>query len=322
MNRKPNDFKLGLFVLCGVAILLAALFLFGASKFFEGKTVEETYVKESVEGLKAGAPVLLRGVPVGQVTRINFSWNVYHVPEPRYVVVEFEVGNKVALVPPGPGYEKRVRDEVARGLRARVKSQGLAGATILSLEYVSDPRQNPPLPVPWKPGHIYIPSAPGQFSQIIASLDKISGKLQQVDFPAIGAQVERDLVTAEGMLQHFDQADVAGLSTNLNALLSDLRGVSARLREFVGQSNALAGANLPQISGEADKLLAGLRTTTGKMDRVLGNLDEGSLNESLENIRHASQELEEAVHKIKEYPAGALLGKPPPPASSVEQPKR
>ncbi len=321
MNRKPNDFKLGLFVLCGVAILLTGLFLFGASKFFEGKTVEETYVQESVEGLKAGAPVLLRGVPVGQVTRINFSWNVYHVGEPRYVVVEFEVGNQVALVPPGPGYEKRVEEEVTKGLRARVKSQGLAGATILSLEYVGNPNENPPLRFPWKPRHTYIPSAPGQFSQIIASLDRISVNLKQIDFPAIGAQVQRDLTAAEGLLRHFDQANVAGLSTNLNTLVTDLRGVAIRLQELVGQTNALANVNLQQVSRDADKLLAGLRTTTGRMDSALANLDESSLNESLENIRRASQELEEAVHRFKQYPSGALFGKPPPPALSVERPK-
>jgi ABC-type transporter Mla subunit MlaD len=321
MRNKPNDFKVGLFIFFGVAILLAGLFIFGASKWFEGKTVEETYVTKSVEGLKVGAPVLLHGVPVGEVTKINFSWNVYHVTEPRYVVVEFEVGNQVALVPPGRGYEQRVQQEVVHGLRARIKSQGLAGATILSLEYVSNPAENPPLQVPWKPDHVYIPSAPGQMSQIMASAEAISSKLKEIDFQQIGTQVQRDLAAVETLLHHANQADVAGLGTNLNALVSDLRGVSSRLQAFVGQTNAPPPANLQQISSDADKLLAGLRETSSKVDRMVGNLDVTSLNESLENIRHASEELAEAVHRFREYPAGTFFGKRPPPATSVEQTK-
>jgi phospholipid/cholesterol/gamma-HCH transport system substrate-binding protein len=83
MSAKPNDFKLGLFALIGIVLLLAALVLFGALKILHGKTTEETYVTGDVSGLKSGAPVLLRGVTVGEVKSINFSWNVYHRPEPR-----------------------------------------------------------------------------------------------------------------------------------------------------------------------------------------------------------------------------------------------
>ena len=322
MSTKPNDFKLGLFILIGIAILIAGMFVFGASKFFEGKTLEETYVEGTVEGLKTGAPVLLRGVPVGEVTRINFSWNVYHVVEPRYVVVEFQVGNRVALVPPGRDYAKRVQEEVAKGLRARIKSQGLAGATILSLEYVKSPPEHPSLPVPWRPKNVYIPSAPGEFSQIIASLDRISGNLKEVNFQKIGAHVEQDLVSVDHLLEHFDRADVAGLSTNLNALVSDLRTISTGLQTFIGQTNELARANLPVISAEATHLLAGLRATVGKLDKIASGFDESSMNESLGNIRHATQELEEVAHKFREYPSGALFGKPPPPARSVERTAR
>lgn len=308
MTTKPNDFKIGLFVLAGLGLLLAGLFLFGASRFFEGKTVEETYVKEGVEGLKVGAPVLLRGVPVGEVTRINFSWNVYHVAEPRYVVVEFEVGNKVALVPPGRQYAERVQKEVANGLRARIKSQGLAGATIVSLEYLN-PAEHPPMRVPWTPHRVYIPSAPGQFTEIISAFNAISGQMKEINFQQIGTQVQKDLAAMERILNHVDQVNLAGLSGNLNGLLTDLRGVSTRLQSFVGgAANQPSTANLPAISSETSQVLTRLNATIGKLDQMLANLNESSLNQSLENLRRVSQELEQTVHQIQQYPSGALLG--------------
>ncbi len=319
MSNKPNNFKLGLFVLFGLLLLLAGLFIFGASKWFEGKTVEETYVEGNVDGLKSGSPVTLRGVPVGEVTRINFTWNVYHHPEPRYVVIEFQVHNNVSLVPPGKGFAEQMEEQVRQGLRARVKSQGLAGATLLSLEYVN-PAQYPPQKVPWKPRHVFIPSAPSQFSEIIASLDKTVGKVKNIDFEKLGSTLQQDLAATERLLEHVDRADVAGIVTNANSLLADLRGVTQQLHTFIGRTNQLVEANLPSISSNADRVLTEMHSGIGRLDHVLANLDAASLNETIENLRRASEELQGTIEKFRQYPAGAIFGKPPPPARSVERP--
>ncbi len=330
MSQRINNFKLGLFVLAGIVLFLAALFIFGASNWFEGKTVEETYVAENVDGLKTGAPVTLRGVPVGEVTRINFTWNVYDRREPRYVYVEFEVHNNISLVPPGGRMEEHVEEQVEKGLRARVKSQGVAGATILSLEYVN-PKQYPPLPVPWKPRHMYIPSAPSQFMEILASLDKTMGNLKQLDFKKLGGTLQEDLATAGNVLHHVDQANVGELGTNLNSLLGQfttvgtnvnswveqLKQLSTGLQAFIG-TNSTQTTNLPELAARADQVLGEMRATVGRLEGLTRNLDVSSLNETLAKARRASAELEQVARELKQYPAGALFGRPPPPARSVE----
>lgn len=322
MTSKPNDFKIGLFVLLGVAILVAALFIFGASKWFQGKMVEETYVEGNVDGLKVGAPVTLHGVPVGQVTKINFTWNIYHRAEPRYVYVEFEVDKKVSLAPPGTEFDRFIEEEVRKGLRARIKSQGLAASTsIVSLEYL-DPADHPPLKAPWKPRHIYIPSAPGQFTEIIGSLDKTMAAIKQIDFGKIGSLVETDLNTGGRLLTHADEMNLREIGTNVDGLVGDVRGVAAQMRDFIGTTNQLAATDLQEIAHHADDVVTQLRDTIGKLDKAVANLDFGSLNETLENIRRASRDLDETLTRIKQYPAGALLGQPPPPARSVERPAK
>ncbi len=72
MDTKGNDFKLGAFVLVGFGLLTAGLFAFGAVSYFQRMTLAETYVAGNVDGLAVGAPVTLRGVNVGKVTRIDF----------------------------------------------------------------------------------------------------------------------------------------------------------------------------------------------------------------------------------------------------------
>lgn len=334
MSSKPNDFKLGLFVLGGCALLVAILFVFGASKWFSGKTVEETYVSGNVDGLKTGALVTLRGVPVGQVTGINFTWNVYHRREPRYVRIVFEVDNKVALVQRGARFDKLMEEEVDKGLRARVKSQGIAGATLLALEYL-DPAKYPPLRFPWKPRHIYIPSAPGPFSEIIASLNQTIGGIKQVQFKSIGTNLNQDLAAAGRVLTQLDEANLRGLGTNANVMLAqfdglgtninnlvrDLRALSGRVEQFVGRPST-SGESLQQIAGRADRVLGQLRSVIARLNGIANNLNTSSLNETLENTRQATTDLEEILHQLKEYPAGMLFGRPPPRARGVEQPKR
>src|SRR5689334_6219100 len=161
--KKINEFKLGLFILTGLVILAAGIVGFGAARSFEKTTLEETYVTGNVDGLAVGAPVTLRGVRVGKVTRIDFTWNTYPQTEPRYVLIEFEVRNSVARERPSQSRSELFAAEVKQGLRARVKAAGFLGTSFLSLEYV-DPHYYPTLPVPWRPRYSYVPSAPSQLS--------------------------------------------------------------------------------------------------------------------------------------------------------------
>ena len=66
MSTTTNNFKLGLFTLCGLAILIAGVLAFGARSYFEPTSLFETYVAGDVTGLAVGSAVELRGVHVGK----------------------------------------------------------------------------------------------------------------------------------------------------------------------------------------------------------------------------------------------------------------
>jgi len=121
MSVKTNNFKLGLFVLAGIALSILAILAFGARTHFQKRTNMETYIDDEVQGLSVGSPVELRGVPVGKVTRINFTWNAYPETNSNYVLVEFEVRDDVSPLPPGEARHEMLQNEIKKGLRARVK---------------------------------------------------------------------------------------------------------------------------------------------------------------------------------------------------------
>jgi len=321
MDTKANDFKLGVFVLIGFGILCAGLFGFGAASYFQRTTVEETYVAGNVDGLVVGAPVSLRGVRVGQVTRIDFSWNIYQQTEPRYVVIEFEVRNNISPITSEKTVVAVAQAAVKNGLRARVKAQGFTGACLLSLEYV-DPAEFPPAPVPWTPRHIYIPSAPSELGELLASLGKTLHNLDQLDIHKLGGLLDRDLDAAGKLLGHLDEVNFRGLVTNADALITDARGASANVNALVADLRGeVKELHLGKVSGDADELIVDAKGTIHQLDLVIGNLDTVSLNAALANIRLSSKDLDETLRKLKEYPAGFLFGAPPPSVKSLEKPK-
>jgi len=304
MEIKPNDLKLGLFVLAGFGLLCAGLFAFGAVTYFQRTILVETYVSGNVDGLSVGAPVTLRGVKVGKVTKLDFSWNVYSESEPRYVIIEFEVRRSIAPAAFGKGIVERIQSQVRSGLRARVNAQGFTGSSLLSLEYVN-PAEYPPPAFPWTPKHLLIPSAPSQFAEVLTSLQQTLQKTAQLDLVSLAASLERDLDTAdklmvrlegdlggaEKLLGHLDEVNYKTIATNADGLITQLRGDLNQMR-------------LAKLSNDADQTLRHL-------DLVVANLDTGSLNDALANMRLATQDLDETLRKLKQYPAGFLMGQPP-----------
>lgn len=67
-NSNPNYFRLGVFVLAAIAVLISVILIFGSGQLFKRSFYVETYIKQSVTGLDVGAVVRFRGVKIGQVS--------------------------------------------------------------------------------------------------------------------------------------------------------------------------------------------------------------------------------------------------------------
>jgi ABC-type transporter Mla subunit MlaD len=324
MSVRSDSFKIGLFVLVSIGLLIAGLFAFGARSYFQERDVFETYVPGAVQGLSVGSPVKLRGVTIGKITYVGFVWNEYPQFGTEYVLIRFEVPKDTSLLPPTTttNLHALLNREIARGLRARVQGQGITGTSILALEYL-DPERNPPLQVPWTPKHIYIPSAPGQFTEIMASIEKTLRNIEKVDFPIIVARLDKLLGSADQLVTNVDQVNFDKLGTNANALVTELRGMSAQLQATLAEAQAaIKGTDLPALGRNTQALEARLNDLAGELHRVAANLDSGNLNETLANAREATEQLNALLSELKQQPSSVIFSKPPPPARSAETPPR
>lgn len=246
MSRKIRDIKIGLFVLSAAGLLVAGLLAFGLRDLFQKHNYFETYVPGEVSGLSVGSAVLLHGVPVGKVTKVSFTWMEYPQYHSHSVLVVAEITPGIF---PGDTWEeqkKNLQTQIDRGLRARVQAQGVTGTSVLALEHV-DPQRHPPLSAPWQPRHYYIPSAPGQFKDIVQEVQTVLEKLAAIDFPALGASA--------------------------NGLLGELRHTNKQIKILLDQTaTTLASGNLPALFETTDRALAQLRETSANLNDMIGDL--------------------------------------------------
>jgi paraquat-inducible protein B len=345
MSAKANYFKLGLFVLAGLAVTVAMVLALGAGKLFERTILLETYVDDSVQGLDIGSKVRYRGVLLGEVKRLGFTAERYELDKPLgqrkpYVLVEATLDAK-DLGPLGKADAELLQQYIDQGLRIRVAPQGITGINYLELDFV-DPIQNPPLPIDWQPRNLYVPSARAKLVQFTNQVDNVLRMLEEVNL----GQLARDAsALLEKTTKKVDALPVEKLGAEGTALLAELRDTNRKLSALLGGADtqatftetAAAAARLRQIlanpaldtlpndvaaaaasvraTAESERLkaaIASLDRITARLDNALG-ASEQDIAATLENLRQITENLRDLTEAARRYPAGALFGEPPPP---------
>jgi ABC-type transporter Mla subunit MlaD len=327
MSAKANYFKLGLFIICGLVLGMAAIVVLGAGRLLERKIMLETYFDQSVQGVDVGSKVKFRGVDVGRIRTIDFTRNHYQLDLPRverrsYVRIVVELSaSALGGVAEGLVHEN-LQQEIDNGLRVRITALGLTGTSYLEVDY-HDPERYPPLPIEWIPIHPYVPSAPSAFSRIITSLEDVVGELDGIEFQSLAAKADRLLDGASELILNLD---VARLSTGLIELVDDLIVSNRKLQAWLDH------AELATLVNDASTAMAQLRHATAnpaltnsitQLEQTLWRLDQllaGSdapIRAAVENLRAASENLRELSENARHHPAQLLFGDPPNPSRHI-----
>ncbi len=278
MNAKANYFKIGLFVIIAVALIVVAVVIFGSGLFTKEKVYFETYFDSAVTGLSVGAHVLHRGVRIGQVEKITFLSNEYELPKDKSGLSEFESYVMVVASADEENLTAKTQEQrktrlnalIERGLRLRLATNLLTGQGYLEGSYL-DPQRFPALKIDWEPKRLYIPSAPGEFSTIKNSFDSILYKLEKIDTEKIGLAIEDVL-------------------TSLNEAIKD--------------------ANIPQISARLTDVLK-------RTDELIAS-QRPEIEQSLENLREVSDNLKDLTETLKRHPSNLIFSKPPPKSEVIK----
>ena len=283
-NSNPNYFRLGVFVLAAIGVLIAIVLIFGSGQLFKKSFMVETYIKQSVTGLDTGAAVRFRGVKVGQVTLIGLSGDIYESDVPfekrlQYVVVRMQIfGDKLT--------ERQIEDFVKNNLRARVKSMGITGVNYVEFDFSNGSSGYNPLPYNWQPADPVIPSLPNQADEIIMGLQKF--------------------VTA------LNNANIDQLMVNLNTLMAGDGKDNQGLVRSVQAMNLI----LERIAKVTDKdelniLMRELIGTIVSLRQTVSSI-QGDTAATVENLKQTTENLNEFSRIASQSPSSLIWGEPPP----------
>lgn len=312
MSANANYFKIGLFILAGLALLVGGLLFLGADSMFRPRIYLETYVDGTVQGIDVGSPVKFRGVPIGRVSRIDFCFNEFGAQpgEGRldYVYIEMQVSKQVFRGMFSEDIEPMIQGAVEQGLRVMLQPQGITGLNFAELNYVDAAVRPPPLKIWWTPRHPYIPSSPGTLTSMLDSVNSIMDTFNAIDMKDTMKDVNAALQTFNRTLEKFsgglDELELSKVSADLQGLLTELKTKVDKLPvEELGADGKKMMESLTTASDELKTLVDALQTSPLLNADAVGTIL-GDFQATAENFRVLSENL-------REYPSQLLLGEPP-----------
>jgi len=239
-----KQFKVGLFVIAGLVLMGASVFLIGKTRQLWEPKISYSTAFNDVAGLKPGAPVRMGGLDVGQVNSLHHGSD----PKDGRIFVSLSIEKKEAA---------RIR-ECTEAMRratppcvdtvAHVGNKGLLGDKMIELSLGSPDAQ------PLDPNQL-IPSE--EPADMFAAANRVAAAAQQA--------IEKLEPLAQSLGDPKLAADIKGSAADVHSLLDSMvHGDGTMHRLFYDHREA----------DELDQLLANTNRTTDHLNATLSDLQE------------------------------------------------
>jgi len=346
MGSKISPTVIGAFVVGAMVCMVAGVLLFGGGKFFTEKLPYVLFFDSSVEGLHIGAPVIFRGVQVGQVTAVEA------LADPKAFTVVIRV--KVELVRGsikvrGEGFKnphQAVEGLIQQGARASLRMQSfVTGVLYVALDFHPD---TPIKRLGLDPVYPELPTIPSDMDMLKSTVQQVMADLGKLPLEAVLnevlvllkhanslvalPEVKQALVSlqdvvlaAERLLQRAD-VQVSALGPKLGGAADTARAaladVQKLLRNVDGQVTPLAGSAQDTLTaargtlGQANKSLVKLTDAASpalkQAEQTLGGADgvlHHDLSQTLKALEDAAKSIRALADALQRHPEALLRGR-------------
>jgi paraquat-inducible protein B len=240
MSMRANPTIIGAFVVGAVALLLVALLVWGGTGLFRSRLDYVLFFDAAVTGLNKGAPVLARGVKVGEVTDVQLRWGTPLIAV--YIVLEPQALKGTAEAGPARAIERAVQED---GLRAQLRMQSFVTGVL----YVAlDVRPGTPIVLRGLDPRVpELPTIPTDLEVWTAKLAKLADTIEKVPLEQMAQTMAAILEDVKKIVESKAAQD---LFRNTNAAITDARTLVRR------------------VDGQIEPLLAQLKGTLARVDPV------------------------------------------------------
>ena len=314
MRKKLSPTLIGGFVVGALTLLVVGLMLFGSGPLFRKSHEYVVFIDGSVSGLRAGAPVKVRGVEIGAVKGVYLD--LPHLPD-EYETTAIPVIIEI--------YQDEIRHRggrsdlddpdimdylIERGMRAQLQSVSIVtGQQYISLDFFP----GSPVVLYDLPGSPYqeIPSLPTAFAALQEQITKFVSNLSEIDLDSIGQSIN-NLLAGVNELVHDPSVlhAVASLDTTLQSIDDAVREMKA-LAEDVQANVIPVAANLDSTRVKASLALEEVTATLAaiRMQVEPGAPLTHNLEEALRGLAEATRAMTELVDYLERNPGALVRGR-------------
>jgi paraquat-inducible protein B len=329
MNKKISPAMIGAFVLGAIALIVIAILVFGSGRLFRQTRNFVLYFDTSVNGLRVGAPVKVKGVEIGSVKDIRLLVGQGTAGDKIPVIIEIDLKKLIqrgaAAAADDP--EAMHRAIVDRGIRGQLDMESLVtGLLYVALDFFP----GTPINLVQKPGGDYdypeIPTLPTTLEQAKGALTRVISKLEDIDFKELGANLQ---ATLKGVNRTVNSPEIESVLRSLARLMPKVDQAVVNIRNLAGTTEdkvKILADDLQHTSGDARLALkqAGdaLKQTQETMKRAeaavanietLTDLDSTVYYELVKGLRDVSssaRSLRSLTDYLERNPRALIFGKP------------
>lgn len=315
MSKEANTKLIGAFVLGAVALIVIVFVIFGSGKFFQKTTDFIIYFHGDVIGLRVGAPIKVRGVDIGSVTKIAPIYD-----EKGDVLIEVFVKVFNNQIKDTMGYYKDMKEKefmdylIDKGLRARLETQSIVtGVRYIKLDFFPESPKNL---VGLNKDYYEIPSIMTTGEELNVLLEKGLQTLDEIPLADIANQLHDTLESANTTLTGIDGlVNSPEVKETLVALSDGLKTLDHFIADLDEQLD-------PIIEDRLDALLASLTETSKAMEESarqseifmarmesIAMDDRYEIRTALLEIAKASRALRQLVDHLQREPRSLIYGK-------------
>lgn len=319
MSTEVSKARIGAFVMGGIALLVLGIIVLGGKKLFSDNTDYVLYFDGSVSGLSIGAPVVFRGVPMGNVTKITLVANARDegVTIPVYIRID---ENTISRIGADGEITDAMREEiirrmVRRGLRARLQMQSfITGQYRIELDFF-----------PGTPARYHTSNHSLEIPTLPSPLDEFQKTLSRLPLESIVNSLQQAL---DGVAQLAQSTELRETITALNSTMRSAQRIFSELEEMPSDVKATF-SKLSNASGTLDKQLPetmlsfqtamkGLAAAAVQMEQTLatakGVVSNDSrtmrdFNQALKEFNATARAVRELANMLERNPEALLLGK-------------
>jgi paraquat-inducible protein B len=331
MSKPVNPYTIGAFLVGSLALLIAAILIFGGGQFLKKKTDFVIYFDSALNGLNVGAPVKLQGVQIGSVKEISLELNQNASRITKPVVVEIDPGiimdsngrpwQAAATLKQRQQNAKRLIDA---GIKAQLQTQSLlTGLLYVEFNFFPDEQVNltnlnyKDLPE--------LPSIPTTADQLKNTADELLTKFRKLpiedmvnDLAATLKEV-RDIADSDELkknravlaktLQDTEKL-VANLNRNLVPLVNNMNATLTDTRIMVQDFSR----EMKPVLNSTEKALNTATSVLQESKQTLNSVDalaapDAPLWQSLEALRDAAQSTKDLTDYLERHPDSIIYGK-------------